>query len=120
MNLGKKRLMVSGIDEETPDSKADLCGVCGKRVMANLVLCTICCKWIHARCTKMKKVTACLTRDVKWNVTGGCEVAVTARTRIGMMKFRECGELLNSKRFSLKLQGKVYKKLCKICYDVWK
>jgi len=106
--------------------------------MANSVLCTICCKWIHARCTKIRKVTACLARDFVCknckdkkemkepvellcdgvetvtefsylgdglNATGGCEVAVTARTRIGRIKFRECG----SKRFSLKLKGKVYK-----------
>jgi len=44
VNLGKTKLMVSGIDEETPDSKVDPCGVCGERVMANSVLCTICCK----------------------------------------------------------------------------
>ena len=29
------------------------------------------------------------------NAAGGCEVAVTARARIGWVKFRECGELLN-------------------------
>ena len=43
------------------------------------------------------------------NAGGGCEAAVTARARIGWMKFRECGELLNSKRFSLKLKGMVYR-----------
>ena len=42
------------------------------------------------------------------NAGGGCEAAVTARARIGWVKFRECGELLNSKRFSLKLKGMVY------------
>jgi len=45
--------------EVTLDSKIDPCGVCGKRVMANSVLCTICCKRIHARCTKMRK-SCCL------------------------------------------------------------
>ena len=34
---------------------------------------------------------------------------MTARARIGWVKFRECGELLNSKRFSLKLKGMVYR-----------
>jgi len=34
---------------------------------------------------------------------------VTARARIGWVKFRECRELLNSKRFSLKLKGMVYR-----------
>ena len=45
----------------------------------------------------------------KVNGGGGCEAAVTARARIGWVKFRECGELLNSKRFSLKLKGMVYR-----------
>ena len=35
------------------------------------------------------------------NASGGCEAAVTARARIGWVKFKECGELLNSKRFWL-------------------
>jgi len=42
------------------------------------------------------------------NATGGSEVDVTARTRIGWVKFREYGEVLYGKRFSLKLKGKVY------------
>ena len=33
---------------------------------------------------------------------------MTARARIGWVKFRECGELLNSKMFSLKLKGMLY------------
>ena len=36
------------------------------------------------------------------------ETAVTARVRIGWMKFRECGELLLG-RFSLKMKGMVYR-----------
>ena len=36
------------------------------------------------------------------NASGGYEAAVTARARIGWVKFKECRELLNSKRFSLK------------------
>ena len=42
------------------------------------------------------------------NASGGCEAAVTARARIGWVKFKECGELLNSKRFLLKMKGMVY------------
>uniref|UniRef100_A0A0L8HLF9 Uncharacterized protein n=1 Tax=Octopus bimaculoides TaxID=37653 RepID=A0A0L8HLF9_OCTBM len=40
---------------------------------------------------------------------GGCEAAVTARARLGWVKFRECGALLYGKRFSLKTKGKVYR-----------
>ena len=43
------------------------------------------------------------------NAGGGCEAAGTAGARIDWVKFRECGELLNSKRFSLKLKGMVYR-----------
>ena len=43
------------------------------------------------------------------SANGGCEVAVTARARIGWAKFRECGELLYGKRFSLKMKGRVYR-----------
>ena len=43
------------------------------------------------------------------NATGGCETAVTARARIGWMKFSECCEILKGRRFSLKMKEKVYK-----------
>ena len=43
------------------------------------------------------------------NASGGCEAAVTARARIGWVKFKECGELLiNSKRFLLKMKRMIY------------
>ena len=40
--------------------------------------------------------------------SGGCEAAVTARMRIGWIKFRECRELLLGKRFSLKIKARVF------------
>ena len=45
--------------------------------------------------------------------SGGCVAAVTARTRCGWIKFKECGELLYGRRFHLRLKGAVYKS------DVW-
>ena len=39
---------------------------------------------------------------------GGCEAAVTARTRCGWAMLKECGEWLYG-RFPLKLKGAVYK-----------
>ena len=42
------------------------------------------------------------------NASGGCEAAVTARVRIGWVRFRKCGELLLGNRFPLKMKGKVY------------
>ena len=43
------------------------------------------------------------------NATGGCETAVTGRSRIGSMKFRKCSEILEGRRFSLKMKRKIYK-----------
>ena len=37
VNLRKTKLMVSGMEEETFDSKIDPCGVCGTIVMSNSV-----------------------------------------------------------------------------------
>ena len=37
-----------------------------------------------------------------------CEAAVTARVRIGWVRFRKCGELLPENRFPLRMKGKVY------------
>ena len=42
------------------------------------------------------------------NASGGSEAAITARTRIGWIKFRECGKLLYGRKFSLKMKGKIY------------
>ena len=39
--------------------------------------------------------------DDRFNASGGSEAAVTARTKTGWVKFRECCEVLCGKRFSL-------------------
>ena len=57
VNLGKTKVMVSGSEGEINISKIDPCGICGKRVMANSLLCIKCMKWIHGRCAKMRRVT---------------------------------------------------------------
>ena len=57
VNVGKTKMMVSGTEGEIALSKIDPCGICGKRVGSNAVCCTQCTKWIHERCTNMKKVT---------------------------------------------------------------
>ena len=57
VNIRKTKMMVSGADGEIVRSKVDPCGICGKRVMSNAVLCTVCKKWIYARCAQTKKVS---------------------------------------------------------------
>ena len=74
VNLGKTKLMVSGMEEEAFDSRIDPCGVCGTRVMSKLVLCRACvpcnCTMQHARivlyhatCTDKKKVSVYLNKN---------------------------------------------------------
>ena len=40
---------------------------------------------------------------------GGCEAAVTGRTKCGWVTLRECDELLYGRRFPPRLKGTVYK-----------
>ena len=58
VNTRKTKVMVSGSEGELFKSKIDPCGVCGRIVTANSVLCTKCGKSVHGRCAKIKKVTA--------------------------------------------------------------
>ena len=54
VNLGKTKVVVSGAEGVVSVGKVDPCGICGKRVMANSVLCVKCGKWIHGRCVNSK------------------------------------------------------------------
>ena len=60
-------------------------------------------------CDGLETVSKFTYLSDRLNATGGCETAVTARSRIGWMKFRECSEIPKGKRFSLKMKGKIYK-----------
>ena len=39
---------------------------------------------------------------------------MTTRTRLGWKKFRECGEILFGKQFSVQMKEKIYKKINKL------
>ena len=60
VNIRKTKMMVSGAEREIVRSETDPCGICGKKIMSNAVLCTVCKKWIHARCAPTKKYPAVL------------------------------------------------------------
>ena len=59
-------------------------------------------------CEEVETVRGFCYLGDRMNASSGCEAAVTARVRIGWVKFKECRELLNSKRFSIKMKGMVY------------
>ena len=46
--------MVSGEGGVKVVSKVDPCGVCDKWVTANSILCVVCHKWVHKRCSGVK------------------------------------------------------------------
>ena len=65
-------------------------------------------KPVEVLCDEVETVKGfCYLRD-KLNASGGCETAVTSKVRIGWIKFRECGELLRGRKFSLRMKGMVY------------
>ena len=57
-------------------SKVDPCAKCGKKVIANSMMCTKCGKWVHGRCAKMKRVTSTLAKGFV------CELCVYAKEGI--------------------------------------
>ena len=64
---------------------------------------------IEKLCDEVETVNGfCSLRD-RLNASDGCEAAVTARVRIGWIRFMECGELLLGNIFPLKMKDKVYR-----------
>ena len=53
------------------------------------------------------------------NASGGSEAAVTVRTRIGWIKFRECGELLYGRKFWLRIKGRIYQSCIRSAMLYW-
>ena len=62
---------------------------------------------VEELCEEVETVRGFCYLGDRVNAGGVCEAAGKARARIGWVRFRQCGELLNSKRFSLKLKGMV-------------
>ena len=56
-------------------------------------------------CDEVESVSEFTYLGDKVSSGGGCEAAVTVRTRCGWAKFRECHELLCGRRFHLRLYG---------------
>ena len=62
VNLGKTKILVSGKECESVVTSGEYpCGVCGRGVGNNSVLCTECGKWVHKRCSGLQSVN--LARD---------------------------------------------------------
>ena len=59
VNLGKSKVMVSGIITKDGMSKSKVgpCVVCSLRVMANSFLCVQCGNWIDSTYVRMKQMT---------------------------------------------------------------
>ena len=148
MSLVKTMVMVSMIGQISmkPSSRKDPCGICGRKTMANAVLCKSCGNWVHGRCAKINRVTKRLAIDFKCrkckgchknvegqkdklldvktvtdisylvdriNSGGGFDVAVTSRTRLGWVRFRDCQDYIAEIFFS-KNQRNCVQKLCEI------
>ena len=62
VNIEKTKVMVCGSEDKVIQNRIDPCGICGKKVTVNSVLCTKCDQWIHGRCSKLKKATPSVAR----------------------------------------------------------
>ena len=63
---------------------------------------------IKKLCNEVERVNEFCYLGDRLNASGGCEVAVTTRIRIGWVRFRKCGELLLGNKFPMKMKGKIY------------
>ena len=78
-----------------------VCGRCKKQVDGFV-------EPVKELCEEVEMVRCFCYLGDRVNVSGGCKAAVTAKVRIRWVKFKECRELLNSKRFLIKIKGMVY------------
>ena len=58
-------------------------------------------------CNDVATVSEIKYQNVWVSIGGGCQAVVTATTRCGWVKFKECGQLLCGKRFPLRLKGDI-------------
>ena len=63
---------------------------------------------IKKLCDEVETVNGFQYLGDRLNASDGGEAAVTARVRIGWLRFRKCVELLLGNRFPLAMKGKVY------------
>ena len=57
VNLSKTKILVTGKECESVITSGEYpCGVCGRGVGVNSILCTECRKWIHKRCSGLRSV----------------------------------------------------------------
>lgn len=56
VNIAKTKILVTGKKEEVQQCGRFPCGVCGKGVGVNSILCTVCEKWCHKRCSGRSSV----------------------------------------------------------------
>ena len=137
--LFKSKIDPCGVCERRVMANSVLCAKCGnwangkcakiKRATARLAMHFVCLKCkgimegtmnsIEKLCDEVETVNGFCYLGDRLNASGGCEAAVTARLRIGWVRFRECEELLLGNRFPLKIKGSL-SLLCKISNTVWK
>ena len=60
-------------------------------------------------CNEMETVSEFTYLFDRVNTGVGCEAIMTAKTKLRLDEFRECGNLLYGNRFHLSLKGAVYK-----------
>ena len=135
INLDKTKIMVTGKESVPIRSGRYPCGVCGRGVGVNSVLCVSCSLWCHKRCSGLQSVVGavdfvcptcargsgtrmndsiisevssfCYLGDMI-GVEGGAERAVRMRISVAWSRWRELADMLSNSWIPLKNRAIMY------------
>ena len=94
--------MITGDDEAEPVEMGEYpCGVCGRGVRANSILCVRCQKWCHKRCSRLRSlrgvVDFCCPSCSRQRSDGDAEdLVVDGEVVQKVLDFRYLGDVLGS------------------------
>ena len=72
VNVGKTKALSMPVMSKTITA-LDPCSVCGKRFGANSIMCTICKKWVHRRCSGLRGKLVKFTEFFQFSACTGCQ-----------------------------------------------
>ena len=94
VNVGKTKLMVTGKKSEVIRSGRYPCGVCGRGVGQNSILCSSCQNWIHKRCSGLR-----VLREDPNFICPSC-----------------CGQVVQDESESIQIEGAEIQEVKEFCY----
>ena len=88
VNVDKTKIMMEGLEGFVQKSGKFPCAVCGKGVGDGSVKCEVCNKWVHGRCSGLKRGMLAKTKEFKCKICTG-KLAQKHEVVVGFGKLRE-------------------------------